>query len=49
MINKKGRGEGEYGHQTAIGLRRVAGMVVVTGAVIGVWFFAGAGEAEAAR
>ena len=43
--NNKGRGEIKYGHQTAIGLRKVAGMVVagfVLAAMMGVGLFAGA-------
>ena len=44
--NKKGRGEGNYGHQTAIGLRGVAGIGVMMG-VPAVGFLWGARGVEA--
>ncbi|KKS94613.1 MAG: hypothetical protein UV72_C0025G0004 [Candidatus Giovannonibacteria bacterium GW2011_GWB1_43_13] len=48
FASNKGRGETNYGHQTAIVLKKVAmaGFVV---AAMGVWFFAGANGAEAAN
>ena len=46
--NKKGRGKRNYGHPTAIVLRKVAGVGVIMG-VLAVGFLWGARGAEAVR